>query len=182
MELCLLKFALPVNLSLPNGKTFFFQEAGRLVAIETTTNRGTVIFNFERTYTDWTQPGSRVEARHDRSVGSEDSLFFTYKIDDPSLDFKGGTIDEISYTILTLYFENEGEDFLDKLDEHIVWAKPRVQRFVDNHRLATRRYWLGEAEPFASKVILAAKATGPYTFDDGKVEATIQTGKHHGTL
>src|SRR5271166_5458342 len=73
MELCLLKFALPINLSLPNGKTFFFQEAGRLVAIETTTNHGTVVFNFERTYTDWTQPGSRVEARHDRPAGSEDS-------------------------------------------------------------------------------------------------------------
>jgi hypothetical protein len=183
MELCILRFALPFNLLLPSMKTYFFREAGQLIAIWVQTKQGAVSFSYEKEYTSWIESDDKEEAHHTSSVSPIKKLVHTIKLDRPYADFKGGLVDDVDYSVLSFVFENSGDDFFDDIIPHIAWAVPIIQKFIDNYQLATGRMWLGRVrDSLQSRLVLAGRSKSGYKFEDGNFTGDFQFNHYSGLL
>jgi hypothetical protein len=144
MKLCVLKFALPFNLALPDGTSFTFPESGQTVMIRVHRKRGARIFSYELDNRDWLNERLQITAPLDDVPGRPGGLAYGYTLNAPQTDFSGGVLETIEYTVLDFRFESDDADFLAKADHYVEWATPIVRRFVDNCRVSTNKAWLGE--------------------------------------
>ena len=170
MDLCLLRFALPFNLCLPDGKCYYFREAGQLVTVRTSTRLGSRILNYERDSTDWI--GKEKAEIHDGQPQSPETRVMSFKIFEPIKDFSGGIVVDTDYTVLDLIFEDITGAVLHTYKE---WAIGVVRGFVDKFRIAANRGWIGEfGRTMDIQVILGGKAHDAILID-GSLTAEFDT-------
>ncbi len=182
MELCLLKFVAPFNLGLPTARMYAYQDNGKPITVITANGQGSLMFSYNRNNHKWAEEKLEEYPAFD-PVTQQTDVVLKIKLGAVLDDFRGGLVDEIDYTVLSLIYENADDDLFNEVDKHVSWSKPIINRFLDNYRLATgRESYSGPIDPLQCRLVLAGRCRSGYTFNGTHISANFESGRALATV
>ena len=178
------RFAIHSHIAFPPNTYVYFSREGRNTAISTVQRDGAEVFSFDGIDLTWiTKYGPSETLIINENDAQSDQDIVHFRMGPEILDFRGGQIISVKYTVVNVMFEIDCFDpnDSDSNDAHIRKAESLLREFIDVYRWNTNEKDVRSYDSSATQIILIATADN-YTLTDQHVSGTFKPALHRISL